>query len=82
MKKIRHWLHILLVLITGGIWLPVYLIIVSTTEMYNRGYRAGVIARKVELNKIYGSIADDAYAASFQSLGQYRKALLEQAIGD
>jgi hypothetical protein len=42
MKKIRHWLHILLVLITGGVWLPVYLIIVSTTEMYNRGYRAGV----------------------------------------
>ena len=40
MKKIRHWLHILLVLITGGVWLPVYLIIVSTTEMYNRGYRA------------------------------------------
>lgn len=40
MKKIRHWLHIILALLTGGLWLLPYVVILATTEMYNRGYRA------------------------------------------
>lgn len=39
MKKVRHWLHIILALLTAGLWLPVYVVIISTTEMYNRGYK-------------------------------------------
>lgn len=31
------------------------------------------------LSAIYGLIGDDAYAASFQSMGQYRTALLKTA---
>ena len=40
MKKVTHWLHIILVLLTGGFWLLPYVVILATTEMYNRGYRA------------------------------------------
>ena len=48
MKKVKHWLHILLTLLTGGLWLPVYVIVIATTEMFNRGYRVGKAAGRVE----------------------------------
>lgn len=48
MKTTKHWLHILLVVLTGGFWLPGYVVCVATTEMYNRGYRVGKAAGRVE----------------------------------
>jgi len=53
MKKVKHWLHILLALLTGGLWLPVYVIVIATTEMFNRGYRAGKAAGRVEKSNEY-----------------------------
>lgn len=41
MKTTRHWLHLLLCVLTSGLWLPVYVILLATTEMYNRGYKVG-----------------------------------------
>ena len=49
MKKVKHWLHILLTLLTGGLWLPVYVIVIATTEMFNRGYREGKAAGRREI---------------------------------
>jgi len=48
MRKVKHWLHILLTILTSGLWLPVYLILVATTEMFNRGYREGKAAGRVQ----------------------------------
>lgn len=48
MKRVRHWLHILLALLTFGFWLFPYVVILATTEMYNRGYKAGRIERTQE----------------------------------
>lgn len=53
MKKVKHWLHLLLVLFTGGLWLPLYVIVIATTEMYNRGYRVGKAAGRVEKSNEY-----------------------------
>ena len=53
MKKVKHWLHILLTLLTGGLWLPVYVIVIATTEMFNRGYRVGKAAGRVEKSNEY-----------------------------
>lgn len=42
--KLRHWLHIILVLLTGGLWLAVYGILIALNEMNNRvvrGYNQG-----------------------------------------
>jgi hypothetical protein len=49
MKTTRHWLHILLVVLTSGLWLPVYLILLATREEYNRGHRAGKAAGRREI---------------------------------
>lgn len=55
MRKVKHWLHILLSVLTSGLWLPIYLILLGTTEMYNRGYRegkaAGRVARQNEIDE-------------------------------
>lgn len=48
MKKVKHWLHILLTILTSGLWLPVYLILLANTEMFNRGYREGKAAGRVQ----------------------------------
>lgn len=48
MKKVKHWLHILLIVLTSGIWILPYVVILATTEMYNRGYRIGKAAGRVE----------------------------------
>jgi hypothetical protein len=43
-KRLRHWLHIILALLTGGLWLAVYGILLSVNEMNNRvvrGYNQG-----------------------------------------
>lgn len=48
MRKVKHWLHILLTILTSGLWLPVYVILLATTEMFNRGYREGKAAGRVE----------------------------------
>lgn len=48
MKTTKHWLHILLTILTSGLWLPIYVILLATTEMYNRGYRVGKAAGRVE----------------------------------
>jgi hypothetical protein len=53
MRKVKHWLHILLTLLTGGLWLPVYVIVIATTEMFNRGYRVGKAAGRVEKSNEY-----------------------------
>lgn len=42
--KLRHWLHIILVLLTGGLWLAVYGLRLAINEMNNRvvrGYNQG-----------------------------------------
>lgn len=55
MRKVKHWLHILLTILTSGLWLPVYVILLATTEMFNRGYRegkaAGRVARQNEIDE-------------------------------
>lgn len=55
MRKVKHWLHILLTILTSGLWLPIYLILAATTEMFNRGYRegkaAGRVARQNEIDE-------------------------------
>jgi len=48
MRKVKHWLHILLTILTSGLWLPVYVILLATTEMFNRGYREGKAAGRVQ----------------------------------
>jgi carbon monoxide dehydrogenase subunit G len=58
MKKVKHWLHILLTLLTGGLWLPVYVIVIATTEMFNRGYREGKAAGRVEKSNEYEAEID------------------------
>lgn len=43
-KTLRHWLHIILSLLTGGLWLAVYGILIAVNEMNNRvvrGYNQG-----------------------------------------
>lgn len=43
-KRLRHWLHIILVLLTGGLWLAVYGLLLAINEMNNRvvrGYNQG-----------------------------------------
>lgn len=49
MKKVRHWLHIVLMILTSGLWAPVYVILLATTEMFNRGYREGKAAGRREI---------------------------------
>lgn len=49
MKKVKYWLHIPLTLLTGFLWLPVYVIVIATTEMFNRGYREGKAAGRREI---------------------------------
>lgn len=55
MRKVKHWLHIVLTILTSGLWLPVYVILLATTEMFNRGYRegkaAGRVARQNEIDE-------------------------------
>lgn len=55
MKTVKHWLHILLTILTGGLWLPIYVILLATTAMFNRGYRegkaAGRVARQNEIDE-------------------------------
>lgn len=64
MKKVKHWLHILLIVLTSGIWILPYVGILATTEMYNRGYRIGKAAGRVERqNEI-----DEATAEELQRL--------------
>ena len=57
MKKVKHWLHIVLTILTSGLWLPVYVILLATTEMFNRGYRegkaAGRVARQNEIDEAH-----------------------------
>ena len=53
MKKVKHWLHALLSVVTCGLWLPVYVIVIATTEMFNRGYRVGKAAGRVEKSNEY-----------------------------
>lgn len=48
MKKTKHWLHILLTILTGGLWLFPYVLVVATNEMFNRGHREGKQAGRVE----------------------------------
>jgi hypothetical protein len=59
MKTTKHWLHILLTLLTGGLWLPVYVIVIATTEMFNRGYREGKAAGRVEKSNEYEEARED-----------------------
>lgn len=49
--RLRHWLHIILALLTGGLWLAVYGIMIAVNEMnnrvvrgYNQGYREAHVA--------------------------------------
>jgi len=53
MKTVKHWLHILLTVLTSGLWLPIYVILLATTEMYNRGYKVGKAAGRVEKSNEY-----------------------------
>jgi hypothetical protein len=53
MKKVKHWLHIILCILTSGLWLPIYVILLATTEMFNRGYREGKAAGRVEKSNEY-----------------------------
>lgn len=48
MKKTKHWLHILLTILTGGFWLFPYVLVVATNEIFNRGHREGKQAGRVE----------------------------------
>lgn len=57
MKRVRHWLHILLVLLTFGFWLFPYVVILATTEMFNRGYKAGKWAGRIERTQEYEDAA-------------------------
>lgn len=59
MKTVKHWLHILLTLLTGGLWLPAYVIVIATTEMFNRGYRVGKAAGRVEKSNEYEEARED-----------------------
>lgn len=56
MKKTKHWLHIILALLTGGLWLAVYVICLVLTREHNIGYRAGKrdLFSKIETNREYG----------------------------
>lgn len=47
----RHWLHIILLLVTMGFYAPVYLVIAANTQRtnelvrsFNEGYNAGQLA--------------------------------------
>jgi len=66
MKKVKHWLHILLTLLTGGLWLPVYVIVVATTEMFNRGYREGKAAGRVAKSNEYEAELEMVRQSSLQ----------------
>lgn len=35
-KHVRHWLHIILTLITMGLWLPVWIILAVRAATFNR----------------------------------------------
>ena len=59
MKKVKHWLHALLSVVTCGLWLPVYVIVIATTEMFNRGYRVGKAAGRVEKSNEYEEARED-----------------------
>lgn len=48
MRKPKYWLHILLIIFTGGLWLFPFVIVLATNEMFNRGYREGKRAGRVE----------------------------------
>lgn len=65
MRKIRWWLHILLVILTCGLWLFPLVAILATTEMFNRGYRegkqAGRVARQNEIDEDRAQLKTIAY---------------------
>jgi len=65
MKKVKHWLHALLSVVTCGLWLPVYVIVIATTEMFNRGYRVGKAAGRVEKSNEYEELRVDVSKIQF-----------------
>lgn len=65
MKKVKHWLHIILCILTSGLWLPIYVILLATTEMFNRGYREGKAAGRVEKSNEYEEKQQKNQAANF-----------------
>ena len=68
MKKVTHWLHIILVLLTGGFWLLPYVVILATTQMYNRGYKAAINERHAVENAIASMVKESPIKGNVASI--------------